>query len=327
MVKIFQDNPKITSQINRAALLSHNLLLLKKQLEDETFPPEKSKSEGICMEAYRGMFHSCRIPHQERDYTVYYPYSETNHIVVLKANQFYYFKSCYSDGKPLSAAHIRKQLQSILEIHKDSTQYWPVGILASQNRTNWANAKDRLVKSEVNSNSLEIIQKCAFIIALDDFSPSNFNEFSGRVWAGFDDIANRFMDIPINLICFNDGKAGIIGEHSKMDGLPVCRLLDFVVEMEKEQCSKVDMWSSPNNEQLEIPKKLKWEISEIIKKDITVATQEVKQILSNVNYNVLCLDLGKKVWKALSVSPDAAMQLAFQITYKKIHKKTPAVYE
>ena len=42
--------------------------------------------------------------------------------------------------------------------------------------------------------------------------------------------SNRWFDKSIQLICTNNGKAGLVGEHSMMDGMPMIRYADHITK-------------------------------------------------------------------------------------------------
>jgi carnitine O-acetyltransferase len=48
------------------------------------------------------------------------------------------------------------------------------------------------------------------------------------IWHG--DGSNRWFDKSIQFIVFENGVCGLNGEHSKLDGIPVGRLADFIFE-------------------------------------------------------------------------------------------------
>lgn len=61
-----------------------------------------------------------------------------------------------------------------------------------------------------NKVLLEKIESASFVVCLDDTSPVTRDEGSRACWHG--DGRNRFFDKPAQLIVFENGKAGFIGE-------------------------------------------------------------------------------------------------------------------
>jgi carnitine O-acetyltransferase len=126
----------------------------------------------------------------------------------------------------------------------------PVGIMTGNNRDNWTRAYSHLSSSPTNVKTMKSIADSAFLIALDDASPSpslssipgegrsssdGMREFSERLWKAGGKLAggegeggNRWWDKILQWVVFKNGEAGFIGEHSPADGTPTARLNDFV---------------------------------------------------------------------------------------------------
>lgn len=80
-----------------------------------------------------------------------------------------------------------------------------------------------------NANTIDVIHSSAFIVCLDTEKPLNPIEFSRGLWHGAITqtdkgvqlgLRNRWVDKPVQLIVFDNAKAGLMGEHSVMDGTP-----------------------------------------------------------------------------------------------------------
>lgn len=64
------------------------------------------------------------------------------------------------------------------------------------------------------------------IVALDDSKPVTREQISRAVWTGNAD--NRWYD-KHQLVVFDNGRSGFLGEHSCMDGTPTLRLNEYVI--------------------------------------------------------------------------------------------------
>jgi len=80
-----------------------------------------------------------------------------------------------------------------------------------------------------NANIIDTIHSSAFIVCLDTEKPSNIIEFSRGLWHGAVTrtdkgvqlgLRNRWVDKPVEFVVFDNAKAGLMGEHSVMDGTP-----------------------------------------------------------------------------------------------------------
>jgi len=333
----YKDVSPPVSKLQRVSLLAHLLLGIKRELEEETFPADQAGGEGRCMAAYKALFHSCRIPDVHCDYTQFYPYSETNEILVMVNDQMYTIPSLDSTtGNILQPQQIYRVLEDIVKSCESGPRYPPIGVLATENRTVWANALERIMKDPINKKSMEKIRRCAFAIVLDGgLAPFNQTDFAHRIWCGGDDVTNRFYDIPLQLIGFEGGKAGIVGEHSRMDGQPIVIVSDILLARENELYATgqatITTPTTTTTTTTDVKfTKVEWSSldSETFKQDLDRAIYKVTSEIGRADFRVLTLpDYGKKLWKSLKVSPDAAVQMAMQLTYWQMHKKVGGTYE
>ncbi len=61
--------------------------------------------------------------------------------------------------------------------------------------------------------------------------PVSRSECGNIFWTGgLSSGNNRWFDKSIQIMCTNNGKAGLIGEHSMMDGMPMIQYADYVTK-------------------------------------------------------------------------------------------------
>jgi carnitine O-acetyltransferase len=68
----------------------------------ERLEPDVAKSGALCMEQYRFMFNSTRIPKIPADITRNSDPKENNYIVVMRKNKFFKLDVSCPDGKQLN---------------------------------------------------------------------------------------------------------------------------------------------------------------------------------------------------------------------------------
>lgn len=120
---------------------------------------------------------------------------------------------------------------------KETKKGIPYGILTTDNRDNWAEAYEHLVKDDTNQKSICTIQTALFIISLDEcvsYDPEHpltqliislIHGDGSKLNGG-----NRWMDKTIQL-CFNpNGHVGFTYEHSPAEGQPIGMMMDFLVK-------------------------------------------------------------------------------------------------
>ena len=97
-----------------------------------------------------------------------------------------------------------------------------------------------LAEDPHNVSILSALHSSAFVLCLDTEQPSHLTDTSRALWHGAVTrtggkpvlgLRNRWVDKPVQLIVFDNGRAGIMGEHSVMDGTPTVTLCDTVLDM------------------------------------------------------------------------------------------------
>lgn len=140
-------------------------------------------------------------------------------MLVVRRNRFFIIYSADNEGKPLPRRDIQSQLQAVIDLAGPrETEARPVGVLTSWGRSEWAQARDQLV-ADGNAELLERAEAAALAICLDDDAPMTKSEVARALWHG--DGRNRHFDKSVQIVVFSNGKAGLVGEHSMMDGTPV----------------------------------------------------------------------------------------------------------
>ncbi|TIB65131.1 hypothetical protein E3Q24_04453 [Wallemia mellicola] len=90
-----------------------------------------------------------------------------------------------------------------------------------------------------NADSLAEIESAAFVIALDGTqtleTPVTKSKHLWHAGDGGKFSNNRFVDKPAQFICWTDqssntARGGLMGEHSAMDGTPIVRFCEFILE-------------------------------------------------------------------------------------------------
>ena len=204
-------------------------MLFAGHVTDGSLEPERlgRNKTPVCATAYKYMFHSCRIPRREQDsYRIYDPKTHT-HAVVMRRNQFFRLELVDPRSKEvLGFEALCFQLARILDAA--GGEEMPVGVLTTQDRDTWADAREELIRaSPGNEESLRTIESSLLILNMDDDAPVTRTEVARGLWHG--NGRNRFFDKCVQIIVFENGKAGLVGEHSMLDGMPMARYTDYVL--------------------------------------------------------------------------------------------------
>lgn len=305
----------------RAAALSTSVLEFKRLVDNGLLEPEYMKKLPMCMDSYKWMFNACRIAAKPKDYPVKYPAAENKHIVAIRKNQFFLIPH-EVDGQQLNTVELQQQFE---RVYKLARRVPSVGILTSQNRDVWADARDMLLgASPKNEAAVEAIQSASFVVCLDDASPVTLEERCHQYWHG--DGANRFFDKPLQFIINDNGTSGFMGEHSMMDGTPTHRLNDYVNYLIFND--KLDYSNPLVRSSLADPKTIDFDIDDKVQAEIDRATRDFNGLIGQHQLAVQAYQgYGKGLIKKFKCSPDAYVQMVIQLAYFKMYGKSRPTYE
>jgi carnitine O-acetyltransferase len=245
----FVDDPTLTAlreaNVQRGATLLFAAAQFRKWVATGQLPYErvgggtKNQPTPICATAYKYMFHACRIPHIEQDtYRIYDP-SHYHHAIVARKGHFFAIPLVHpTSQQPWPVTDLEELLRQCILL-ADGAIIIPssrpqLGLLTSQNRTAWAHARETLLRvgGLDMEQALERLQSGALLVTLDDEAPVSRQECGDLFWTGgLHSGSNRWFDKSIQLMVPNNGKAGLVAEHSMMDGMPVIRFADFITKM------------------------------------------------------------------------------------------------
>ncbi|ORZ19070.1 acyltransferase ChoActase/COT/CPT [Lobosporangium transversale] len=332
----FQDDPRMPTQTARAALLVSLALEFRQLIATRTLTPDMARNAPFCMNMYQYLFNYSRIAGSPADTAVGFPFENNNHICVVRNGKFYIFETLHIPSKPssvLSPREIMIQLERIKKMADDDKSSVPaIGILSTGQRDQVA--KDRVTLFEAHTSNkahMAKIETSMFVLCLDSSSPSSSEEFSRACWHG--DGASRWFDKCFQLIVFANGRAGMNGEHSKMDATPTSRLCRYLID--EAQARALPDFRNLNAEDLyecasilDKPKPLNFVNSPALEKAISNA---FAYFHATVNAHEMIptefKGYGKGLIKSFKMSPDAYVQMALQLAYYRKHGEYVATYE
>ena len=227
----------------RGAALLHATAHFRRRVASGALPPEeigrKEPRTALCSAAYKYMFNACRIPRRERDtYRIYDP-SAHSHVIVACRGRFFAFDFADREtGAPLPLAVLEDRLRRCADLAAagagDPVPPPLLGYLTSDDRDAGADAREELLRvgGAEMERALEVLESGAVLLCLDeDEAPVSKRQTSEVLWTGgLSSGHNRWFDKSIQLVCTGNGKAGMAGEHSMMDGMPVVRYCDYITK-------------------------------------------------------------------------------------------------
>lgn len=274
----------------------------------------------------RASFHACRYPVKPSDTAHKFSPQENNHVVFVRKNKFFQVPLADQNGRELTAAELEAQIEKIIEM-AGTEKAIPIGTLTSENRDIWADARAALLAaSPSNAESLKAVESAMIIVCLDDIAPVTREQASWACWVG--DGRNRFYD-KHQLIVFENGKSGFLGEHSCMDGTPSLRLNETTLA--SLTSGKVDLGPARTPEtgrDLPAPKELPFVVDAKTQEYVKNAESAFDDLVGRHDMEVLHYEgYGKEYIKKFKASPDAWAQLVKQLAFHKMFARPGVCYE
>lgn len=248
--------------------------------------------------------------------------SDARHIVVFRRGQAYEVTVRDEAGADLPAFVVAEALDAI----RTQDQAGPgLGALTTLPRAEWSVVRDGLLQGPSGiAESLDVIERALFAVALEDDSPASTEAAADALLAG--DSRNRWFDKAITLIVFADGQAGLNGEHCNLDGTTVIGLVDHLAAAEVAGDDSVPsgglgadapgpraLWST-----------LEPELADLIDR----ARHDFDRFAAESASRLVQIDeLGSDQIRAAGVSPDAFVQLAMQLAQARSRGAIGATYE
>lgn len=125
---------------------------------------------------------------------------------------------------------------------------------------------------------------------------------------------------------FDDAQAGVVGEHSVMDGTPMTRLCD---EMLEDLHSETFDHGTTSSSAVPPPQSLEWQITPTLSQAIDAAIDAGKALLGTQAMSYHLTKYGKAAIKKYGFSPDSWTQMVIQLAYYRLigSRKSGATYE
>ncbi|XP_077986984.1 carnitine O-palmitoyltransferase 2, mitochondrial-like [Glandiceps talaboti] len=282
------------------------------------------KAFPLDMSQYKNLFNSTRIPHQGKDELRLD--TDARHILVMRNGHFYTFDVLAKDGTIVPASEVQANLEYILSDNRPTAEY-PVGMLTSEERNTWASLRQNL-EDAGNAETLKLVDSAVFCLCLDDNEPGLEDPVKLTRAMLHGDGVNRWLDKSFQLIICKDGIASLNFEHAWGDGVAVVRFMNETYKDTTERPALAPGDTPAAIDCSQTVKTLEWNLTPAIKEGIEAATK--KFINSTSSLGIQAMEnrkLNKGVFKQYNVSPDAMMQLSFQMAYYKLTGRTVATYE
>uniref|UniRef100_A0A3B3DTF4 carnitine O-palmitoyltransferase n=1 Tax=Oryzias melastigma TaxID=30732 RepID=A0A3B3DTF4_ORYME len=322
-------------QAARAGNAIHAIMLYRRRLDRAQIKPLMLlHTIPMCSAQYERVFNTTRVPGVETDTLQHM--NESKHIVVYHKGRYFKVWMFY-DGRLLLPREIEQQMERILA---DESEPLPgeekLAALTAGERTPWATCRETYFSRGKNKQSLEAVEKAAFVVTLDDTEQrydldnkvKSLDSYAKSLLHG--KCHDRWFDKSFNLIIFKNGTMGLNAEHSWADAPIVGHLWEHVLSMDPVKLGYADdgHCRGKPHPTLPGPQRLQWDIStecqDVIERSLTVA----RALADDVDCHIIPFEeFGKGLIKKCRTSPDAFIQIALQLAHFRDKGKFCLTYE
>ncbi|MFI7679173.1 choline/carnitine O-acyltransferase [Actinophytocola sp. NPDC049390] len=319
---LFHDSGE--EQVERAAGLVAGTVDYKLRLDDEQIPPATLRGQPLSMAQQRFLFSTTRIPGAVQD-TVRAPYSAdapgpstARHIVVFHRSTVFRLEVLAEDGLPYGRDDIADALRAITKFDAAVTDpSTAVGHLTTMARAEWATTRQALLDAG-NAEALEEIETALFCLCLDEHTPANTEQACDQLLHG--NSGNRWFDKSLSLVVFADGSAGINLEHCGLDGTTVLAFVDTLFGTAPA--------ARPTAHGLPATTPIEFTLDDALRDTARAAAESFAAYAAATATATLTFpDFGANTAKRLGMSPDAFVQMAYQLAHRRAKGLTGATYE
>jgi carnitine O-acetyltransferase len=324
---MFRDTP--LGQLDRAARLVAAAVDYKLRLDDERVPPVIQRGQPLSMEQNKFLFSTTRIPGTEQD-SVRAPYtdewpgpSQARHIVVFFRGNMFRMEVQGEDGRPYTVDDLVAGLRAVTKA--GATPAAPgnsVGHLTTKARAEWAASRQRLLdRHPDNTAALDTVETALFCVCLEDFAPSDVLQACDHLLHG--DSGSRWFDKAVSLIVFADGRAGINVEHCGLDGTTILSFVDTLLD-----AAEAPAPADARSQGLPSVESVEFVLDDDLRADVRAAAAAFEAYRADTATTILSFDdFGANRAKQLRTSPDAFVQMAYQLAHQRAKGLIGATYE
>ncbi|XP_036609299.1 carnitine O-palmitoyltransferase 2, mitochondrial-like isoform X2 [Trichosurus vulpecula] len=268
------------------------------------------------------LFSTSRLPKFARD--TLHTDERAKHLLVLRNGNFYIFNILQSNGTMIQTSEIYANLKYILSDQSPMPDF-PLAYLTTEKRDTWAQLRQELLANG-NREALKKVETAIFSLCLDDLLVQDVDHFSQIMLFG--NGHNRWFDKSFNLILTKDGSAAINFEHSWGDAMTVLRFMKEVF-LDSTEAPAVQPREDPvATDASKAVKKLHFHLNDSLREGITNAKANYDTAARNFSVKLVQFEKeGKHFLKQEGVSPDAMIQLAFQMAFLGLYGQVVSSYE
>lgn len=317
-------------QVERAADLVAAAVRVKLAADSGTLVPATQRGQPLSMHQYLSLFSACRIPGEVTDTvrSTRSPHRPTpadaRHVVVLHHGHLFRMDVLTAAGHPHHPTELAAGLREVIAASPfPADPATAVAQLTTTARAEWAvNRQALLTRDPRNAAALDVIESALCCVCLDDATPTTVHEAGDQLLHG--GAGNRWYDKPLSLVVFADGAAGLNGEHAELDGTTVVALIEALLAQSP----------APHKDPADQPpgaptvEALRFSLDPTLTATIGAAAEDFAAAVADTASTVVSIgELGADTVKALHTSPDAFVQMAYQLAHTRARGFVGSTYE
>ncbi|KAL4150676.1 hypothetical protein PRNP1_010077 [Phytophthora ramorum] len=338
----FQDFERPVSQARRAAETVRYTCEYVERLKREQVPPETMGGHVLCMNMFKRLFSTCRVPEQPMDRFKRVDPATVRHISVFCEGRAFVLRVYDAEDELLTIGDLEVQLLHILR-HSAYLNALPaakrpddaspqfVGALTAMRRDTWAKARQTLADFDpLNIRSLDSIETSLFALCLESTSPGTPSELARQCAAA--NAGNRWFDKSFQYIVFANGMVGANMEHANADATVLQSMFRWLGERYLNRNGGYETFVESRHHSLEFlppPELLRWRLpEEIVNSVIPTALDAFQRDGSKLRMLVVRnKSFGKTKLRAVKLFPDTFVQMAIQLAGYRVFGRAVATYE
>ncbi|RLN57935.1 hypothetical protein BBJ29_005956 [Phytophthora kernoviae] len=341
----FLDFERPVSQARRAAETVRYTCEYLDKLKLQEVPPETMGGRVLCMNMFKRLFSTCRIPEQSMDTFRRVDPDSVRHITVFCEGRSFGLRVYDAEDELLTIGDLEVQLLHIIrysaylsviptskrEVFGDDSSPQFVGALTSMRRDSWAQARHELMEfDQVNIQSLDKIETSLFTLCLEEASPGAPSELARQCAAA--NAGNRWFDKSFQYIVFANGMVGANMEHANVDATVLQSMFRWLGERYLNRNGGYETFIESRHHALEFlppPELLRWRLPP------KIAAATIPKALADFERNGSTLRMlvvrnksyGKTKLRAIKLFPDTFVQMAIQLAGFRLFGRVVPTYE
>ncbi|XP_007480218.3 carnitine O-palmitoyltransferase 2, mitochondrial-like isoform X2 [Monodelphis domestica] len=268
------------------------------------------------------LFNTARLPKFTRD--MLHTEERAKHILVLKNGNFYVFDILHKDGTMIRASEVHANLKYILS-DKSPIPEFPLTYLTTEKRDTWAKLRQDLWISG-NQEALKKVESAIFCLCLDDLFIQDPNHLTQIMLLG--NGYNRWFDKSFSLILTKDGSAAINFEPSWADLLTILRFMKDVLQDSIQAPAILPQEDPVASDASSAVRKLSFNLNDSLRAGIQSARVSYDLSMQTFSSQLVHFEKGGSLFiKQQGISPDAMVQLAFQMAFLSLYGHVVSSHE